>query len=98
MPALPMFPDRTATQDDYHSVQEPSEFEYDSEETDLEEPEDDPEEDEAYTSVGSDSTYRLSGHDTDRTLGTNTINQNHRRSKRKRKENRGKRPTNAKKE
>ena len=33
-PALPVFPDRTATQDDYHSAWEPSEFEYDSKETD----------------------------------------------------------------
>ena len=98
MPAVPVFPDRTATPDDYHSVQEPSEFEYDSEETDRKEPEDDPEEDEADTSVGSDSTYRSSGHNTDRTCRTNTINQNHRRNQRKRKENRGKCPTNAKKE
>ena len=60
MPALPMFLDRTAMPDDYHSVREPSEFKYDSEETNLEEPEDDPEEDEADTFVGSDSTYRLS--------------------------------------
>ena len=74
MPALPMFPDRTATPDDYHSVREPSEFEYDSEETDPEEPEDDPEEDEANTSVGSDSMYRLSGHDTDGNHSTNMIN------------------------
>ena len=98
MPALPMFPDRTDTLDDYHSAWEPSEFEYDSEKTDPEEPEDDPEEDEADTSVGSDSTYRSSGHDTDRTHRTNTINQNHRRNQRKRKENWGKCPTNAKKE
>ena len=41
-PALPVFPDRTAMPDDYHSAREPSEFEYDSKETDPEEPEDDP--------------------------------------------------------
>ena len=29
-PALPIFPDRTATPDDYHSAQEPSKFEYDT--------------------------------------------------------------------
>ena len=98
MPALPMFPDRTAMPDDYHSVREPSEFEYDSEETNPEEPEDDPEEDEADTSMGSNSTYRSSGHDTDRTCRTNTINRNHRRNQRKCKENWGRRPTNAKKE
>ena len=51
----------------YHSAWEPLEFEYDSEETDPEEPEDDPEEDNA--SVASDSTYKSSGHDTDRTIG-----------------------------
>ena len=33
-PMLPVFPDRTAMPDDYHSAQEPLEFEYDSEETD----------------------------------------------------------------
>ena len=65
MPALPMFPDRTAMPDDYHSAWEPSKFEYDSEETDPEEPEDDPEEDEADTSMGSDSTYRSCGHNTE---------------------------------
>ena len=95
-PALPVFPDRTAMPDDYHSAREPSEFEYDSEETDPEEPEDDPEEDDA--SVGSDSTYKSSGHDTDRTHRTNIINRNHRCNKRKRKEHRDRHPTNAKRE
>ena len=51
--------------DDYFSAQEPWEFEYDYEETDPGEPEDDPEEDDA--SVSSDSTYKSSGHDSDRT-------------------------------
>ena len=32
-PILPVFPDTTATLDDYHSAREPLEFEYDSEET-----------------------------------------------------------------
>ena len=54
-PILPVFPDRTATLDDYHSAHEPLEFEYDSKETDPKEPGDDPEEDDA--SMGSDSTY-----------------------------------------
>ena len=98
MPALPVFPDRTAMLDDYHSAWEPSEFKYNSEETDPEEPEDDPEEDEPNTSMGSDSTYKSSGHDTDQTRRTNTINRNHRRNQRKCKENRGRCPTNAKKE
>ena len=42
VPAPPVVPDRTATPDDYLSAREPSEFEYDSEETDPREPEDDP--------------------------------------------------------
>ena len=97
-PALPVFQDRTAMPDDYHSAREPSEFEYDSEEINPKEPEDDPEEDEDDTSVGSDSTYKSSGHNTDRTRRTNTANQNQRRNQRKRKENRGRRSTNTKKE
>ena len=95
-PALPVFPDRTVTPDDYLSAREPSEFEYDSEETDPEEPEDNPEEDDA--SVSSDSTYKSSGHDTDRTHRTNIINLNHRCNQRKRKEHWGRCPTNAKRE
>ena len=95
---MPMFPDWTATPDDYHSAWEPSEFKYDSEETDPEEPEDDPEADEDDASMGSDSTYKSSSHDTDWTHRTNTINRNQRRNQRKRKENRGRCPTNAKKE
>ena len=91
-----MFPDRTTTPDDYHSAQEPLEFEYDSKETDPKEPEDDPEEDDA--SVGSDSTYKSSGHNTDRTCRTNIINHNHRRNQRKCKEHQGRHPTNAKRE
>ena len=94
MPTLPMFPDRTAMPDDYHSARESSEFEYDSKETNPEEPE----EDEVDTSVGSDSTYKSSGHDRDWTRRTNTINRNHRRNQRKCKENWGRCPTNAKKE
>ena len=57
-PTLPVFLDRAATPDDYHSAREPSEFEYNSEETNPKEPEDDPEEDEDDASVGSDSTYK----------------------------------------
>ena len=82
--------------DDYLSAREPSEFEYDSEETDPGEPEDDPEEDDA--SVSSDSTYKSNGHDTDRTHRTNISNCNHRHNQRKRKEHRFRHPTNAKKE
>ena len=80
-PALPVFPDRTAMPDDHHSAREPLEFEYDSEKTNPEEPEDDPEEDNA--SVASDSTYKSSGHDTDRTHRTNILNCNHRCNQRK---------------
>ena len=96
-PALPVFPDWTAMPDDYHSTREPSEFEYDSEETDPGEPEDDPEEEDD-TSVSSDLTYKSSGHDMDHTRRTNTANWNQRCNQRKHKENRGWCPTNAKKE
>ena len=67
-----MFPDRTAMPDDNHSAREPSKFEYDTEETDPEGLEDDPKEDDDDASVGSDSTYKSSSHDTDRTCRTNT--------------------------
>ena len=70
-PALSAFPDRTVTPDNYLSAREPSEFEYDSKETDHEEPEDDLEEDHA--SLSSDSTYKSSGPDTDQTHRTNII-------------------------
>ena len=96
VPVPPVFPDRTAMPDDYLLAREPSEFEYDSEETDLGEAEDDLEEDD--TSVSSDSTYKSNGHDTDRTRRTNILNCNHRRNQRKHKEHRGRHPTNARKE
>ena len=82
--------------DDYLSAWEPSEFEYDSEETDPLEAEEDPEEDDA--SMSSDSTYKSNGHDSDRTRRTNISNRNLRRNHRKRKEHRFRHPTNAKKE
>ena len=97
-PTLPIFPDRAATPDDYHLGQEPSEFEYDTKETDPEDPDDGPEEDDDDASVGSDSTYKSSGHDMDQTHRTNTANRNQRRNQRKCKEGRGRCPTNAKKE
>ena len=97
-PALPILPDRAAMPDDYHSAWEPSEFEYDTEETNPEDPEDSPEEDDDDTSVGSDSTYKSSGHDMDWTRRTNTANRNQRRNQQKCKEGRGWHPTNAKKE
>ena len=95
-PTLPVFPDRTATLDDYHSAREPLEFKYDSKETNPEEPEDDPKEDDA--SVASNSTYKSSGHDTDQTRRTNILNHNHRRNQRKHKEHWDRHPTNAKRE
>ena len=82
--------------DDYLSAWEPSEFEYDSEETDPGEPEDDPEEDDA--SVSSDSMYKSNGHNTDQTRRTNILNRNHKCNQRKRKEHRFRQPMNAKKE
>ena len=96
VPAPPVFPDWTATPDDYLSAREPSEFEYDSEEMDPREPEGDREEDDA--SVSSDSMYQSNGHDTDWTRRTNISNRNHRRNQRKWKEHRFRHPTNAKKE
>ena len=96
VPVPPVFPDRTAMPDDYLSAREPSEFEYDSEETDPGEPEDDLEEDDA--SESSDSMYKSHGHDTDRTRRTNISNRNHRRNQRKWKEHRFRHPMNAKKE
>ena len=100
VPALPLFPPRPGLPDDYHSAREPSEFEYNSEVTD--EPEEDGDEDEEDdgddTSVCSDVTSQSSGHDTDRTQHTNTVNRNQKRNQRKRKESRGCCPTNARKE
>ena len=95
-PALSVFPERTATLDDYLSAREPSDFEYDSEETDPGEPEEDLEEDDA--SVSSDLTYKSNGHDSDWTRRTNISNRNLRCNHRKRKEHRFRHPMNAKKE
>ena len=88
--------EKTTTPDDYLSALEPSEFEYDSEETDPGGLDNDPEEDDA--SASSDSTYKSNRHDTDRTRRTNISNCNHRRNQRKWKEHRFRHPTNAKKE
>ena len=93
VPVMPAFPDRAATPDDYHSVREPSESEYDTEEMDPEEDGDDDD-----VSVGSDTAFRSSGHDTDRTNRTTTANRTQRHNQRKHKESRGQRPTNARKE
>ena len=48
--------------------------------------------------MDSNSTYKSSGHNTDRTHRTNIINRNHRCNHRKCKEHRGRHPTNAKRE
>ena len=88
--------EKTATPDDYLSALEPSEFEYDSKETDPGELDNHLEEDD--TSVNSDSTYKSNRHDTDQTHRTNISNRNHRRNQRKWKEHRFRHPTNAKKE
>ena len=98
VPVLPAFPDRAATPDDYHSAREPSESEYDTEETDPEENREDVEEDDDNASVGSDTTFKSSGCDMDRTNRTTTANQTRRRNQRKHKEGRGWCPTNARKE
>ena len=70
VPILSTISDRAATPDDYHSAQEPSESEYDTEEMDPEEDRDDVEGDDDDVSVGSDTTFKSSGHDTDRTNRT----------------------------
>ena len=49
-------------------------------------------------SVDSDTTFKSSGHDTNRTNRTTTANRTQRRNQRKCKESRGRRPTNARKE
>ena len=84
--------------DDYHSAREPSESEYDTEETDSEEDRDDVEGDDDDASVGSDTTSKSSGHNTDQTNRTTTANRTQRRNQWKRKESRGRHPTNARKE
>ena len=98
--ALPLFPPRPGSPDDYHSAWEPSEFEYDSEVTDepKEDGDEDEEDDRDDTSVCSDMTSQSSGHDTDGTQCTNTANRNQKHNQRKQKESRGRRPTNARKE
>ena len=97
-PTLPVYPDRGGTPDDYHSAWEPSDLKYDMEETDPEGPELDPEDDDDDAYAGSNSTYKSSGHDTDRTRRSDTANQNQRRNQCKRKEGCRWHPTNAKKE
>ena len=98
VPVLPAFPDRPAIPDDYHSAREPSESEYDTEETDPKEDRDDVEGDDDDASVGSDTTSKSSGHNTDRTNRTTTANRTQRRNQRKCKESQGRHPTNARKE
>ena len=95
---LPAFPERPATLDDYHSAWEPSELEYDTEETDPEEDRDDVEGDDDDASVGFDTTSKSSGHNTDWTNRTTTANRTQRHNQRKRKESRGRCPTNGRKE
>ena len=65
VPILSAFSDQAATPDDYHSAREPSELEYDTDEIDPEEDRDDEEGDDDDVSVGSNTTFKSSGHDTD---------------------------------
>ena len=74
VPVLSAFSDQAATPDDYHSAREPSESEYNTEEMDPEEDRDDVEGDDDGASVGSNTTFKSSGHDTDRTNRTTTAN------------------------
>ena len=78
VPVLPAFSDRAATPDDYHSAREPSESEYDSEEMDPQEDRDDVEGDDDDVSVGSDTTFKSSSQDTERTNRTTTANRTQR--------------------
>ena len=89
VPILPTFPDRAATPDDYHSAWEPSESEYDTKEMDPEENRDDVDEYDDDVSVGSDTTFKSSGHDMERTNRRTTANRTQRRNQQKRKESRG---------
>ena len=98
VPVLPAFSHRAATPDDNHSAREPSESEYDTEEMDPEEDRDDVEGDNDDVSVGSDTTFKSSGHNRDRTNRTTTTNRTQRHNQRKCKESRGQCPTNARKE
>ena len=98
VPILSAFSDRAATPDDYHSAREPSELEYDTEEMDPEEDRDDVEGHDDDVSLGSDTTFKSSGHDTDQTNRTTTANRTQRHNQRKCKESQGRRPTNARKE
>ena len=98
VPVLPAFSDRAATPDDYHSARETSKSEYDTEEMDPEEDRDDVEGDDDDVSVGSDTTFKSSSHDMDRTNRMTTANWTQRRNQQKRKESRGRRPTDARKE
>ena len=98
VPILPAFLDRPATPDDYHSAWEPSKSEYDTEEMDPKEDRDDVEGDDDDVSVGSNTTSKSSGHNTDQTNRMTTANRTQRRNQRKRKESRGQHPTNARKE
>ena len=78
VPVPSAFSDRVATPDDYHSAQEPSESEYNSEETDPEDDRDDVEGDDDDVSAGSNTTFKYSGHDTDRTNRMTTANRTQR--------------------
>ena len=77
---------------------EPSESEYDTEEMDPEDNRDDVDDKDYDVCVGSDTTFKSSSHDTDRTNRTTTANRTQRRYQRKRNESRGRCLTNARKE
>ena len=96
VPILSAVWDRAATSDDYYSAREPSESEYETEEMGPEEERDDVEGDDV--SAGSDTTFKSSGHDTDRTNRMTTVNRTQRHNQRKHKESQGRHPTNARKE
>ena len=88
---LPQFTSRSASPlDDFHSALEPSDSSEEEEESSTD--------DDGGSTTCSEQPPQPSGGDTDRTRRTDTSNRAKRRDRRKCKEDRGKHPTNAKKE
>ena len=98
VPILPTFPDRPATPDDYHSAQEPSESEYNTEETDPKRI------GMMWRGMMTMYLWAPTQHPNPaviiwkRTNRMTTANRTQRRNQRKHKESRGRHPTNARKE
>ena len=88
---LPQFASRSASPlDDFHSALEPSDSSEEEEESSTD--------NDGRSTTCSEQPSQPSGGDTDRTCRTDTSNRAKRRDRRKHKEDRGKHPTNARKE